>query len=283
MNAFRPLIAAALVSAAASAAAAERASGDAYSSANDTLLYHETHYRFDGGSERLVLYRCPDGRPFARKHVRETANAQAPDFDLVDAHLGYREGVRERNGQREVYVQRRPSQPEQSDRLRVPTDGVIDIGLEAFARSHWDALVRGESLSVQYLVPSRRKFFTFNVDRIADAPGAAPKTMTLRLSISSWFSFLLPHIDIVYDIATRSIVRYEGLSSIRDDNGKNYRIRSVYPALAAAVPVDDDEVSAALVAPLVSSCTAADSTVSAAGHGAVPEVTAALSARNQNH
>ena len=261
--------------------AAERWSGDAYSSATDALLYHETHYVYDGGRERVVLYRCPDGQPFARKHVQETANAQAPDFDLVDAHLGYREGVRERNGAREVYVQRRPSMPEQASVVPVPANGVIDTGLEAFAQRHWDELLRGKTLSVPYLVPSRRKFFDVAVDRVADAPGTRPSTMTLRLAIDSWLSFLLPHIEIVYDIASRAIVRYEGLSSIRDDNGKSYRIRALYPPATAAVPVDDDEVRSALAAPLASACTAADTRVSARGQATVPEVTPALATRNR--
>ena len=181
MRKFRILLAAALAIAAIPAIAAERVSGDAYSTSNDALLYHEIHYLYDGGRQRLVLYRCPDGRAFARKHVHETANAQAPDFDLLDAHLGYREGVRERDGQREVYVQRRPSTPEQADPLRLPADGVIDTGLEAYARRHWDELVRGDSLTVPYLVPSRRRFFTFSAERVAAAPGAAPNTMTVRL------------------------------------------------------------------------------------------------------
>lgn len=264
------------------ALAAERWSGDAYSSANDALLYHETHYVYDGGRERVVLYRCPDGQPFARKHVRETADAQAPDFDLVDARLGYREGVRDRAGAREVYVQRRPSMPEQASIVAVPADGVIDTGLEAFARRHWDELVRGDKLSVPYLVPSRRKFFDVAVDRVADAPGSTPGTLTLRLAIDSWFSFLLPHIEIVYDVASRAILRYEGLSSIRDDNGKSYRIRAVYPSAAAAVPVDDDEVHGALIAPLASACTAPDTRLSASGQAPVPEVTAAPPPRNRN-
>lgn len=282
MIVLRALFVAVAAVAAAPAFAAERWSGDAYNSATDALLYHETHYVYDGGRERVVLYRCPDGQPFARKHVRETANAQAPDFDLVDAHLGYREGVRDHGGAREVYVQRRPSMPEQADLVTIPTDGVIDTGLEAFARRHWDELWRGETLSVPYLVPSRRKFFSVKVGRVADAPGSTPSTMTLRLAIDSWLSFLLPQIEIVYDVASRAIVRYEGLSSIRDDNGKSYRIRAVYPAVAAAVAVDDDEVRGALAAPLASACTAPDRRLSANGQAAVPEVTTVTSARNRN-
>lgn len=259
--------------------AAERYSGDAYSSATDALLYHETHYLYDDG-QRLVVYRCPDGGAFARKHVRASADAQAPDFDLVDAHLGYREGVREGGGGREVYVQRRPSAPEQAEPLKLPADGVIDAGLDVFARKHWSELLGGATLHFPYLVPSRRKFFDFDVQRVDD-PQVQPGTMLLRLTLRSWFGFLVPHIDVVYDLNTQRIVRYEGLSSIRDDRGKNYRIRAVYPPVGAS-RIAQAEVDAALAEPLVAACTPADKLVSAGGQPAMPEVTSAAAARNQN-
>jgi hypothetical protein len=262
------------------AAAAGRFSGDAYSAAGNALLYHETQYLLAGGAERLVLYRCPDGRAFARKRVRESGNMQAPDFDLVDARLGYREGVRDRGAQREVYVQRRANMPEQADLLSVPADGVIDTGFDTFAQRHWDALLRGDTLRFPYLVPSRRTFYQFKVSRI-DA-GTARQTMTIRLAASNWLSFLLPHIDVTFDLASRRVVHYEGLSNIRGDDGKNYQVRADYPAVGNGLEVAQAEVDAALDTPLASSCTAADNTVSAGGQATVPEVTTSAQARNPN-
>lgn len=275
----RPLTAAMLLSTV-PVGAAERFSGDAYSMAGDALLYHETQYLSDGGADRVVLYRCPDGRAFARKRVRQSGDVQAPDFDLVDARLGYREGVREGGAQREVYVQRRADLPEQADRLNVPADGVIDTGFDMFAQRHWDALVKGQTLRFPYLVPSRRTFYQFKVNRTdARADG---RTMTIRLSAGNWFSFLLPHIDVVYDIASHRVVHYEGLSNIRGNDGKNYQVRSEFPAIAGGREVPRSEVDAALVTPLVSSCTATDSSVSGTGQSTVPEVTMSSQARNPN-
>jgi hypothetical protein len=275
----RPLAATMLLSTAI-AGAAERFSGDAYSLTGNALLYRETQYLSDGGADRVVLYTCPDGRAFARKRVRESGDVQAPDFDLVDARLGYREGVRESGTQREVYVQRRADMPEQADRLTVPADGVIDTGFDTFAQRHWDALMKGETLRFPYLVPSRRTFYQFKVNRTdARADG---RTMTIRLSAGNWFSFLLPHIDVVYDIASHRVVHYEGLSNIRGENGKNYQVRSEYPLIAGGREVPRSEVDAALATPLVSSCTATDNSVSGRGQSTVPEVTIAAQARNPN-
>jgi hypothetical protein len=265
----------------ASASATERYSGSAYSSATDALLFQETHYLYGAAGQRLVLYRCPDGRAFARKRVYAGGDAQTPDFDLTDARLGYREGVREHAGGREVYVQRRSALPELADPLQVPADGVIDTGFDAFAQRHWTELVRGDTLRFPYLVPSRRTFFSFKVARV-DGAATPPGTMMIRLASSSWISFLLPHIDVTYDIASRRVVRYQGLSNIRDDNGKNYQVHVEYPALAHAGDVNQAEIDAALAAPLSASCSAPDTAVSASGQSTVPEVTSVPKARNPN-
>lgn len=280
-------IAAALAALTAPAPAAqltESFSGSAYATGSDLLLYRETHYLFSGdhGGERVVLYQCPDGRAFARKRSRDDGNAQAPDFDLIDARVGYREGVRRNADQREVYVQRTAAQPEQADPLRLPVDGVIDTGFDVFAQAHWDALVRGDTVRFDFLVPSRRTFYAFKVSKV-DLPVAPPGSITFRMASSSWLAFLLPHIDISYDLTTRRLVRYEGLSNVRDvKTGKNYRVHYEYPKIAVAHDVAPAQIQAALTMPLASSCTAADSTASASGQSAVSEVTIASQARNPN-
>ena len=242
-------------------------SGSAYALGTDSLLFRETHFLYSGpnGGERLVLYACPDGRPFARKWSRDEGNPQAPDFDMTDARMGYREGVRREGEQREVYVQRNAAQPEQSGALQLPADGVIDTGFDVFVQRHWDELVRGDTLKLPFLVPSRRTFFAFKATKV-EQPAAPPNSVTFRLASSSWFSFLLPHIDVSYDLTSRRIVRYEGLSNVRDEiTGKNYRVHFEYARSAVFHPVAKTEVEAARSVALSASCATADKQVSASG------------------
>ena len=246
------------------AAAAESFAGDAYDLSSGALLFREAHYRYtaDGMPQQLVLYRCPDGRPFARKVSHEDGNAQAPDFELIDARLNYHEGVRRRGNQREVYVQRTADLPEQAQPLAVPADGVIDVGFDEFARRHWDELASGKTLSLPFLVPSRRVFYSFKAKQDA---AASTTTLTVRLSLGAWYAFLVPHIDVIYDRASRRLLRYEGLSNIRNTAGKSFNVRIEFPRTPASAT--QEQIDAALSAPLTASCAVvrADTAASAAG------------------
>src|SRR5687768_6044621 len=72
----------------------ERADGTARSRDGGEVVYRETHWRLTGGAlSRVVLYRCPDGTPFARKRLWGDPDAIAPRFEFVDGRDGYREGV----------------------------------------------------------------------------------------------------------------------------------------------------------------------------------------------
>src|ERR1700760_3290882 len=70
--------------------------GVAASQRSGQKLYEERHvlsYRDGRLAERVVLYTCVDGTPFARK-TATYENALAPSFLFEDISSGVREGVR---------------------------------------------------------------------------------------------------------------------------------------------------------------------------------------------
>jgi len=69
---------------------ARREQADVYAAGSQRLLYREEHLVQPGASpERWVVYRCPDGKPFARKRVAAGgARAEAITFDSAIYHGG---------------------------------------------------------------------------------------------------------------------------------------------------------------------------------------------------
>jgi len=204
------------------------------------LLYREQHglrFAADGRLiERRVLYRCADGTPFARKRVDYGTDAEAPEFALDDARSGYREGLRRRDGRREAFVQY-PGEAERSARLDAGAM-VADAGFDRWARAHWDRLTAGERLDLRFLVPSRLAAYAFSVQAVPAAPAADEYRFRLRLG--GWLGWLAPYIDVSYAASDRRLLRFEGLSNLRDDRGgRPLRVRIDFPAPAQPASAAD--------------------------------------------
>lgn len=213
----------ALITTTGEAAAVEHYQGFAYASKGGELLYSESHWIQDG-RERLVLYRCPTGAAFARKRV--TGADTAPDFELLDGRDGYREGVRTRNGMREVYVQPVAGKAERNQPLPQGSGQVIDAGFDTYVRKHWDAMGPAQPRSVRFLVPSRMESMDFRLSTLASDAG----TRRYRLALDAWYAGVLPSITVTYDASERRLLRFEGIGNIRDAAGDYPAVRIEFPA-----------------------------------------------------
>ncbi len=211
------------------------------------LIYIEQDFVWDGGARRLTLYRCPDGSPFARREDdARGGDPAAPDFSLDDAQTGYREGVRRNaDGTRSVYVRMRRGGDEKSAPLPMTRHLVIDAGFDAFVIRHFDALLSGATVPVEFLVPGRLETIGFKIMRIEDTAAAARGEVAFRLELGNWFGFLLPHIDVRYDARTRVLRRYVGLSNLRDARGDNLKVRIDFPPSQAHSDIPRSELAAA--------------------------------------
>jgi hypothetical protein len=222
--------------------------------ADGHLMYTESHWMVDDGGNpsRLVLYRCPDGKAFARKTVHDDGSAQAPDFELDDGRTGYREGVRRAGGKREVFVRDSKTAGERTAVLDTSPMPVIDAGFDAYIRAHWDSLGKdGDTLP--FLVPSRLGTLSFRVKRQADAQVEGRAARQYRLSLDSVIGFALPHLDVAYDATTHELLSFDGIANIRSSAGKNVSARIVFDP-AKSKDVARADLNAASKAPLDGQC-----------------------------
>lgn len=237
--------------------AGERYEGLAYARGGGSLLYSETHWLREQGAakEHLVLYRCPDGAAFARKRLREQPSEQAPDFEFEDARYGYREGVRTSAAGREVFVQARAGVRPEVRPLPEAAGAVIDAGFDAFVRSHWAGLSSGGGVTVPFLIPSRFEFWRFRIADARDGQVDGRPVRRLRMSLSAWYGFALPKIELAYEPDGGRLVEFQGLGTIRDREGRPLDVRILFPAdRRRPAPSSDSEVAALWTRPLVSRC-----------------------------
>lgn len=229
----RPLLAVITLLAAASASAGYREQlGLAADLDSGRPLYREQHLmRADVEGdliERLVVYRCTDGTPFARKRVDYRGAPNAPTFAFEDARSGYREGVQRKDGRATVFV-RRPDGGMQ--RAPLPLGALVaDAGFDPWVLGHWPRLTRGESVPMAFLVPSRLASYDFRVYEVEGGRAAADDRRRFRLRLGGLLGWFAPYIDVVYAERDRRLLRFEGLSNLRDDAGDDpLKVRIDFP------------------------------------------------------
>ncbi|WP_426281496.1 hypothetical protein [Lysobacter soli] len=231
----------------------ERTTGRATDLRTGRLLYEEQHWIRTVGKERsrLVVYRCPDGRAFARKRVIDTALPGAPDFEFDDARDGYREGVAGGSGTRRAYWRASRSAPVRERTVAVDADTVIDAGFDAWVRTRWNLLASGSAARVQFVVPSRDARIPIRVQRV-DAPSA--DLVRFRLSLDSWLDFVAPSMQVTYDATTRRLRTFEGLGTIRESDGAPMKVRIDFPPAPQRLDASASAYEQALQVPLTNQC-----------------------------
>ncbi|MDX1432861.1 MAG: hypothetical protein R3286_10470 [Gammaproteobacteria bacterium] len=213
--------------------------GYAYDLETNRFLYTENHYETLRAGEviaDIVTYRDPSGRPFARKHVDYGERPTMPDFRLHNFETGHIEGAERRQNGVEVAFRELDGRELRRELLRTLEQGVIDAGFDRFIERNWDALTRGEALTRSFLVPGRLEYYDFRITRVAGGGdeitfALEPDTMLIRL--------FAPRILVTYALPSRRLLRYEGVSNLRDAAGDNYQVRIVFPDAPRAGPAPD--------------------------------------------
>jgi len=193
----------------------ERYKGVARSSSGE-VLYRETHevVERDGKPVRAqTVYYDTEGKVIGRLKSDFTRSAYAPDYTFADLRAGIRRSVR-LEGDRLLLAG-------ESGRkvLKVPSDEtlVTGQGLHHFTRLNLEALTRGQK-EVRFALPARLDTYGF---RIRPVGKPRPGVVRLRVEADSWILRLLaPYLEVDYEIATRRLLRYKGVSNLEGEDGE---------------------------------------------------------------
>jgi hypothetical protein len=219
-------------------------SGTATARHSAKFLYAEHHVlRFSEGrlAERVVLYTCRDGTPFARKTV-SYVDAFAPDFLLEMSSTGMREGVRTVGNERSVFFRDDRREPEKESPLPPIRGLVADAGFDEFVRAHWHDLMSGQSQELHFLVPSRLEEIGFQAQHLRSDTVDGMSAEVFRLKLAGFWGWVLPGIDVAYGADDHILMRYDGLSDLRDASGDNFQTQINFP------PNERSAASAAMMA-----------------------------------
>jgi hypothetical protein len=220
------------------------------------LLYVESHAVSGGGTAgetRVVLYRCGrEAAPFARKELDYGSDRVAPAFAFEDARSGFAEGLTRDARGLQVFERAGANAQRRSGMLSRAGALVADAGFDEFVRTRWESLETGASADVPFLVPSRLDRVNFKVRKVAEATIEGEPAEVFRLSVAGPLGWFLSAIDVSYRKRDRRLMRYRGITDIRDRSGDLIEAQIDFPAAdqrAGAV-----NLPALRALPLVSRC-----------------------------
>lgn len=220
------------------------------------LLYVESHAVSGSGSPqeaRVVSYRCANGATFARKTLDFGAARLAPSFALDDARSGVSEGL-ERNTRGLRVFERGRGSAVQSKQLATTANLVADAGFDEFVRTRWDELESGAAHVVPFLVPSRLDTVSFKVRKVNETRIEGQAASVFRLSVAGPLGWFLSDIDVSYRRSDRRLLRYRGITNIRDGAGAMISAQIDFPDAERSDAAVD--LAALRAAPLVTGCAA---------------------------
>ena len=220
-------------------------------------LYVESHYVSKAGEigeTRIVMYRCrQDGPAFARKELSYGKLREEPEFIFTDARSGYVEGLRQTPQGPRVFQQENSRSPRREAKVPANVAIVADAGFDEFVRKHWDELEAGKAVRFPFLVPSRLDYLSFKVKKHHETRLEGAVASVIRLNLSGVLGWFLPYIEVSYRKSDRVLLRYDGLTNIRDDSGGNHVAIIEFPARERRVVPSVDLVKLK-AEPLVSRC-----------------------------
>ncbi|MCF3474862.1 MULTISPECIES: hypothetical protein [Stenotrophomonas] len=224
-------------------------------SAQGGVLYREVHWRREAteGAERWVLYQCPGGQPFARKHLPASTRPQARGYSLEDRRSGQAAVVDATGDSVSIAWKEDAASELRRRQLELPPDAVIDAGFDAAVRAHWPALLRGERISLPFLVPGRQRYFPVQVRRIGPVRWQGIDGQSIEVSLDTWYGGVAPRLSLVYANADRRLLEFRGTSNLRDARGSYPQVTVRFSSPAAERPASDWQ--RVWTQPLVDGCT----------------------------
>ncbi len=210
--------------------------GIAYTPESQQVLYSEQHWLHlvDGQPlQRVVLYRCPSGAAFARKHVDYRPSRIAPAFTLEDARSGYREGLAyDPDGSTWVFYRESVNTATERATLDAATL-VADAGFDEFIRLRWDQLLAGVPQVFAFAVPARGSSYRFSLRQVDRSQGGN-QMVSFRLTLAGVLKWFAPVIEVSYHRQTRQLARFRGLANLRDERGEQMQAWIDFPDPARA-------------------------------------------------
>lgn len=201
---------------------------------SDEIYFTEHHeeYLSDTQSTELteIEYRNPAGKMIVKKRIDYSRNHFCPDFMQEDVRDGYIEGANVTGEEIELIYRKNKKKNIQRKKIKIPSPAVIDGGFNYFLKSHWNELMKGEQIRLNFAVPSQLTYYSFRVFKIREETVNQKKIIVFKMEPDALLlRMLVAPILLTYNLETRRLMQYQGITTINDASGKSFKAKIIYP------------------------------------------------------
>lgn len=114
---------------------------------------------------------------------------------------------------------------------------MLGQGFNQFLIANLDGIAAGEVIRAKLVLPAKQDQFDVVIrkDRIDD------HLMQIRVDVDSWFlKLFVPHIEVVFDLDTRRLLSYRGVSMVTNESGQTTRVTVAYDYRSRTTVVKSD-------------------------------------------
>ncbi len=149
-------------------------------------------------------------------------------YDFKDERLQYIDGAKVLSDQILLYARKKPQDNIKTKYLERKSNQILGQGFHPFIQENFDELLQGKTFPAKLVLPSRMDQFNVRIRPVK----VVDERLRLRIELDNWFLRLFaPKIEAEYEIETRRLVAYSGVSAISNASGKNVQVSISYTYL----------------------------------------------------
>ena len=171
----------------------------------------------------LTEYISPADQLIATMESDYSRNLSMPTYVFEDLRRGYREGLRDENGEYIIFKKTKDGDEERE--AITNTEDVFSCQGWHYYLVNNPAVLERENVELNLILPSELKAFPFEIQRVRSEGDRVEAV----LELNHWlFRYFAPTLQLVYDSKSRKLVEYRGISNILDSEGNRQDVRIVY-------------------------------------------------------
>lgn len=183
---------------------------------------HQVEYNGPLVNKVVTTYRSPEGKEIAKLTSIFNGNSQLPNTEFIDQRTGIKE-ITTLKGD-EYHIKTIDSKgKERTGSIDVKNNLVCGQGYHNFIISNMDSFKIGETKELRFIIPSMRDYFTFDLTYLGPLNKDKPDEVSFRLDITNWIlKMFADKIQVTYSKKDKVLLRYEGLTNLKNDKGDQY-------------------------------------------------------------